>query len=125
MAGGGIRLFVYGSLLAGEAFHHRLMGRTKFLGKAETARGFTLLDLGNYPGMIVAGNGTVDGELYEVDETTLRAIDQLEGHPHFYRRVVIPLAGGVEAYAYILPKRAAERFAIIPEGDWRAALRRR
>lgn len=31
------------------------------------------------------------GELYSVDDTQLAALDQLEGHPHHYKRTEIPV----------------------------------
>ncbi|GFR84507.1 gamma-glutamylaminecyclotransferase [Elysia marginata] len=30
----------------------------------------------------------VEGELYEVDDEKLASLDDLEGHPHFYQRLV-------------------------------------
>jgi gamma-glutamylcyclotransferase (GGCT)/AIG2-like uncharacterized protein YtfP len=48
----------------------------------------------------------VYGELYKVDELTLKRLDRLEGHPDFYRRsdiTVIDLETGspVNCQAYI------------------------
>jgi gamma-glutamylcyclotransferase (GGCT)/AIG2-like uncharacterized protein YtfP len=33
-----------------------------------------------------AGSDRISGEVYEIDDQTLRSCDHLEGHPHFYIR---------------------------------------
>ena len=67
------------------------------------------------------------GEVYLVDPGTLRRLDQLEGHPTFYRRTPITLADGREVACYVIPAANAERRGgwladapVIPSGDWRA-----
>lgn len=94
---GSSRLFVYGTLRAGHVAHGMLQG-ARFLG-SRGAPGFRLVDLGEYPA-IVPGEGTVAGELYEVDDATLEAIDQYEGHPTLFERVAILLDDGTTALAY-------------------------
>jgi len=74
-----VKLFVYGSLRAGERYHHLLEGATLVAKRAWT-RGL-LYDTGwGYPGMI-PGRGTVFGEVYRVDGEQLKRIDHLEGFP--------------------------------------------
>ena len=72
------------------------------------------------------------GELYEVDQSTLDALDRLEEHPVWYRRTRVPLARPVDtwAYRYLLVEpnapaqiAAATRgqvFAPVQDGDWMA-----
>ena len=88
------------------------------------AQGYTLCDLGEYPAIIEGGSSSVVGELYEVDEPTLRAIDELEGHPDFYRRVPLTLTRVDGAQGYVLRKRGADRCPPITSGDWREHRRR-
>lgn len=91
------RLFVYGTLRAGQVAHGMLAGAA-FLGK-RSAPGFKVLDLGDYPA-IVPGDGEVPGELYEVDEATLVKIDEYEGAPTVFQRVAIVLDDGTTAQVY-------------------------
>ena len=84
-------LFVYGTLKRGGSNHHHLAAHT-FLGPARTAPGFTLFNLGDYPGLIAATNDSlgVTGELWSVDPVGLARLDVLEGLAEgIYRRAPI------------------------------------
>ncbi|MFC1854125.1 gamma-glutamylcyclotransferase [candidate division CSSED10-310 bacterium] len=113
-----ILLFVYGTLLSGEP-NHTLLNDARFMGKAMTQPCYELLDFGFFPTLVPEGHVSVCGEVYAVDEKTLQAIDQLEGHPHWYRRTVITLADGREVFTYIQPKEHAKKHPRIQSGDWR------
>jgi gamma-glutamylaminecyclotransferase len=103
------RVFVYGSLKRGFE-NHDLLGAAVFTGKAITAASFRMMD-GPYPVLRESGAGRfrVSGELYEVDDRTLAALDDLEGvAERFYDRLEIdvvmagePSAEKVRAFAYI------------------------
>lgn len=86
-------LFVYGTLKRGCRNHARLAGQI-FVGPARTTPGFTLYDLGGFPGIHAApGDRTgVAGEVWSVDETTLAQLDAFEGvREGLYRRAPLPL----------------------------------
>ena len=104
------KVFVYGTLLAGEP-NSRLLARAQRIGDARTEEGFALFDLGAFPGMVNvrsrSGAGAVVGELYAVDDETLEALDRLEGHPSFYRRTE-RLAGNRSGKARLIVSRAAK-----------------
>ena len=72
------RVFVYGTLLAGEP-NHRLLARARLVTEARTKPAFELRDLGSSPRLVRGGAHAVAGEVYEVDEATLAALDRLEG----------------------------------------------
>lgn len=113
-----MRVFVYGTLLAGEA-NHWLLARARFVGEARTEPAFALYDLGAFPGLVPGGTHAVVGEVYEVDGPTLAALDQLEGHPHFYTRSPVTLEDGTVVETYLLaPEQVAGR-PIIASGSWR------
>ena len=61
-------LFVYGTLKRGCCNHRHLAGQ-RFVGPARTVPGFTLYDLGGYPGLAPAPEDTagVAGEIWAVD----------------------------------------------------------
>lgn len=113
------RVFVYGTLLAGER-NHRLLERARPIGEARTLPAFTLYDFGGYPGMVAGGEHAVPGEVYEVDEPALAAMDRLEGHPTFYQRTSIRLEDGTTVQAYLLRPDQVSHLPIIPSGSWRA-----
>ena len=73
-------LFVYGTLLAGLRNHHHLHN-AQLLGPASIQG--ALFDLGNYPGLILAGPlakpiETVCGELYKIEASNWPQLDALE-----------------------------------------------
>lgn len=116
-------VFTYGSLKTG--FHnHRLLtdyGATP-LGVATTDGRYLLLKGAAFPFLINPEHltvlshlggvlGRVAGELYRVDDACLARLDALESHPRFYRREVITVNEGVQAWAYFLV-RPSERIHI-------------
>jgi gamma-glutamylaminecyclotransferase len=110
--------FVYGTLLSGEP-NHRVLRGSLCLGPACTPPRFRLVDLGAYPGMLAGGDTSVVGELYEVNDDVLAALDRLEGHPRYYLRAPIILAGWRRAETYFFPAAQAAGRAVIESGDWR------
>jgi len=112
------RVFVYGTLLQGEA-NHRLLRDARLIRPARTPAEFDLLHLGGFPAMARGGRTAVRGEIYDVDRNLLRRLDRLEGHPHFYRRERIELEGGDSALAYLLNGAQIVGYPRIASGDWR------
>lgn len=111
------RVFVYGTLRAGESNHHLLHGNTP-VALARTEAAYELVSLGAYPAMLAGGTTAVVGEVYEVDPLTLASLDELEEHPDFYQRQTIRLESGEEVMAYLLPRDQALERPSIPSGDW-------
>lgn len=110
-------LFVYGTLLQGEPYHH-LLGGASLLHALRSPPEFTLVNLGEYPGMLEGGNTAVYGEIYEVDEALLSTLDEYEDCPALYSRRPLPFQNGMMAITYLLrPSRRV--FPTIPSGDWR------
>jgi gamma-glutamylcyclotransferase (GGCT)/AIG2-like uncharacterized protein YtfP len=118
------RLFVYGTLMRGFGLNHLLRHAT-FRGEA-VLPGYKLLSFGHFPAMVRSwGMGGVLGELYDVDGADMGAIDSVEGHPNFYRRMPVSVAGSLDqctvADAYVMPwNRVRDRGHLkIPDGNWR------
>jgi len=73
------KIFVYGTLRQNFA-NHRLLATSKFLGFAKTESKYVMHCMGAIP--FVSKSQAISqilGEVYEVDNETLKAIDQLEG----------------------------------------------
>lgn len=90
-------IFVYGTLLRGRANHYRYLSEAEYIGEG-TISGYTLYDLGGYPGIKRTGQGLVKGEVYQVDEKTLAAIDHLEDEGDLYTRVKATVACNSRQY---------------------------
>ncbi len=73
------RIFVYGTLKRGLSNAHYLSGQ-RFIGEARTEAHYRMVDAGGYPGMYrVEENGlSIQGEIWEVDETCRKQLDVLE-----------------------------------------------
>lgn len=109
------RIFVYGSLRRG-GYNHGLLRRARFLGYERTAREYTMVDLGRYPGVLSGGGTAVLGEVYAVSAATISRLDRLEDYPRSYDRRRIPTrSGDAWLYVYRLSSRGARR---VRSGDW-------
>ena len=73
-------IFVYGTLKLGYGKHHLLEG-AQFLGPAKTLEKYSMYE-SEIP-FVFKGDAVshIYGELYQVDELTLKMIDKLEGLP--------------------------------------------
>ena len=77
---GHVFVFVYGTLKRGLQYSHVLNDQT-FLGETTTTADYRMYSLGDYPGLkeVEPGSGVqVQGEIYRVDQTCLRNLDQVE-----------------------------------------------
>ena len=104
--------------MRGYALHRVLASASTFLGEG-AVRG-RLLDLGRYPGL-VAGDGRVRGEIYQLDDPELLPVlDRKEGYNFGRRRAIVTLANGRRARAWIYRYRGPRNRAVpIPDGDYR------
>ena len=112
-----IRLFVYGTLKRGGAGADRMRGAT-FEGSTATVAGYALHDLGEYPALVRARDGVVEGEVYLVTAEHLAELDRYEGCPELYCRELVPLSDGSRAEAYVMPASAVAGHPKIPRGVW-------
>lgn len=102
-------VFVYGTLRRGGVNHHVLAGvGARWVANARTAEKRTVIDLGPYPALLARDEARdaapIEGELFEVDDDGIEAIDAFEGVPDLYRRErigVVTEAGPADAWAYV------------------------
>lgn len=112
--GESLALFVYGSLKRGFRHHDLLLG-ARFRCEVETAAGYQLVLLGEYPALAEGGDGAVTGELYSIENELLARLDRFEG-PEYERREV-RLATGDMAHAYFARMPITDLLRH-PEGTW-------
>ena len=65
--------------------HERYLKGRKYQGQA-VLPGYALFNLGSFPGIIPDANERVLGELYDIDEKTLKRLDVLEDNGRLYSR---------------------------------------
>jgi gamma-glutamylcyclotransferase (GGCT)/AIG2-like uncharacterized protein YtfP len=110
------KIFVYGSLKTGYSNHH-LLGKAK--GYPAMAPHLDIYAGPNYP-FAIKGRGRTFGEVYEINHTALRKLDQLEQHPHDYHRQIIRVilnnGNAITAWTYLNSK--AYRYPRIHTGNW-------
>jgi len=82
-------VFVYGTLMRGRS-NHRFLREARFLGPALVHGAGMYAVTPHYPGMVREPGKAVRGEVYEVDDPTLAALDRLEGAGDLYRRELFP-----------------------------------
>ena len=84
------KVFVYGTLKRGGGLHHYLSG-AEFVGAGFLA-GFDMFNLGWFPGIVKRSESQdhelnpVMGEVFLVDDETLKLLDEVESAPSLYKR---------------------------------------
>ena len=94
------RVFVYGTLKQGERNFHYLQA-AEFVGRFSTESIYSMFAFDDYPAVCLGGQHAIHGEIYQVDDTQFRSLDELEWYPEFYQRIEIPTHYG-DAWMYIV-----------------------
>ena len=89
-------LFVYGTLKKG-CSRSSVMESSRFVGVAKTTSNYKLYDCGTYPALVASetylNHGGVWGEIYEVDDSVMNILDQIEGVAvGLYERSIVNLS---------------------------------
>ena len=117
-------VFVYGTLRRGEANDiNRLQPAPRFV---DTARIHgTLYDLGPYPGVILGGEGWVQGEVYAISPALERQLDLIEevapvpSGEYARREVEVQLQGRLlPCLVYEIARERVAGRPRIASGDW-------
>jgi gamma-glutamylaminecyclotransferase len=113
-----LRVFIYGTLLAGEP-QHALLAGAEFLGGAVTIPAYTLVDLGPFPALVSGGGASVVGELYALDAKQRYAIDVHHQWPILFQRIEVELSDGTRAEAYAMRDEQVRGKRRLKHGSWR------
>ena len=116
-----VQIIVYGTLMTGERNHRFCRNAVSI--RPCTIQG-TLYDTGwGFPAFVPGDTGTVKAELIELPIADWPAMDQLEGYPRLYDRLLIPATlaegGTVEAWVYVM-NNIPPQAKVIASGDWKS-----
>jgi gamma-glutamylcyclotransferase (GGCT)/AIG2-like uncharacterized protein YtfP len=113
-------IFVYGTLRRGGANAMSIrFPNSKFIAAAKVNG--SLYDLGSYPGLLLnEAQSPVTGEVYEVDDETLKELDDFESSS-FYCRKPVEISLGAhprECWTYEPNPKFCSLHLLISSGDW-------
>lgn len=99
-----VYLFVYGTLMKNNRHKQSYLDNADYKGEC-TLDGYSLYDLGYYPGIVEDEDCKVKGELYAIPQNKLPEIDIYEAEGFLYNRTLVQVYSEkhelVEAYVYI------------------------
>lgn len=112
-------IFVYGTLKTNHGnWDYFLKDKSEYVGKYTTNPEYQMVCLGGFPGVLLHGNISIKGELFRVDDATMRSVDGLEGFPTFYNRKQIETPEGL-AWMYYLEGERYRSYQQVENGDWK------
>lgn len=118
-----VSFFAYGSLMHGEVHDAFLVDGFR-VGPARTTIGYRLVDLGQYPAMIVGGEQYVEGELYRISRDCLFKIDELKENGRLFHRRSVELSNGEHVEAYLMDEDKLRGRRRLRGTDWRRRFER-
>ena len=112
-------VFVYGSLKLHCSNQDKLKN-SKFACASKTSEMYTMLDFGMFPGVVKIDDDSIskshiNGEVYEIDDDTLKHLDGFEGI--FFTREMIPIECGISVWMYFL-NAIPDEYEIVENGMW-------
>lgn len=115
------KVFVYGTLKRGWG-NSRLIPED-LTPTPDSIRGYTMYHMGGFPGIVNTPETSrmVVGEVFEVDDATLRRLDSLEGYRgegehNFYERERVVTDNGEECLVYV--QSSAPSDSVVESGEW-------
>lgn len=119
-----VPVFVYGTLMRDRSNHGLLRGR-RFLGRAVACGVGLYAVTPRFPGAVREPGSIVRGEVYAVDPSILRDLDELEDNGRLYRRELLPVVleetgETLTAWVYLWLRGVRPEKAVPPERQpWR------
>lgn len=112
-------IFVYGTLMKGHCNDHYLR-ELKYLGIGRL-NNYEMYHVSTYPGIVKNKGGYIIGELYEIDEKTLKRLDILENEGDLFLRKkldVILDTEEIKAHVYVWNKAVEDRTEKVTQIPW-------
>jgi gamma-glutamylaminecyclotransferase len=118
-------VFVYGTLKKG--FHNNsFLDGSIYYGNGYTAKRYLLIQDCGLPFMVKDSKNlysiNIKGDIYLVDNYTLKELDYLESHPYFYKReqIIVYIKGiSLKCWCYFLNDPFVKTDNIIIDGEWK------
>ena len=110
-------IFVYGTLMSPFAANKKFLGTSSFGGNFHL-KNFATYDLGSYPAIKPELNKITYGEVWFIDNATLKTIDNYENEGYLYKRENVTVAsshGALDCQAYVYIDKP---YGIRVEGRW-------
>ena len=114
-----MRFFVYSSMLSGEPHHAELAG-AKPVASLRTEAGYALVELPTMAGLVRSRDGSVLGEVYELERKVFLEIMKQARHPGLFQLARVKLEDGTEAETLTLSEDQARGKRRIAQGDYKA-----
>lgn len=113
-----VRFFVYASQLTGEPHHVELRG-AKPVATLRTEPGYALVELPTMAGLVKSRDGSVLGEVYDLDRAVFLSVMKQARHPGLFVLTAIKLEDGTEAQTLALGEDQARGKRRIANGDYK------
>jgi len=127
-----IKVFVYGTLLRGIHNHDYYLKDSNFV-KEDSLPKFEMRTHGSYPGIRPLkwnrAISKVHGEVFEINEETLKRLDQLEGvappervskdYTGNYTRETVKTESGEEVFVYVKCNCKEQMRMVVRDGRWK------
>lgn len=113
------KVFTYGTLMKGQRAYG-IFGDMKFISDG-ILNGYGIFEVGSYPAVVPVEGFRVFGEIYEVNEETLRRLDEYEGEGFLYLRKRLPIeteSGTVPVWVYVYNRDVSSLELRAPIGKW-------
>lgn len=119
-------LAVYGTLLRDLGNHHFIKDQEFFANDSITGIKMYGYAFG-FPACVQTDDDAdkVYVEIYDVDKEALERVDQLEGHPNWYKRTAVLTDSFIECEIYLMQKEDVGERRPIPSGCWRSHIEAR
>ncbi len=112
-------VFTYGTLMKGQRAYG-IFGEITYIGDG-VLKDYGLYEVGTYPAAVPVKGFQVFGELYEIDEETLKRFDDYEDEGDLYIRRLVKIEtdkGPVDAWFYEYNKDVSHMELRAPRGKW-------
>lgn len=113
------KVFTYGTLMKGQRAYG-IFGDMKFISDG-ILNDYGIFEVGSYPAVVPVEGFRVFGEIYEVNEETLRRLDEYEGEGFLYLRKRLPIeteSGTVPVWVYVYNRDVSSLELREPIGKW-------